>query len=135
MKRQKLVRKSEVEAVVQHYKPLLGLSAWQHFIVMDMSSKGDCIASALAQPDQLTFSLVFAPRCFANDIVKQPRVTSLAGTIIHELLHVALWPLVSGLAEGCTYSADEIHRIRELLEEPLVDPLSRTLARYLPKPR
>lgn len=135
MKRDKLVKKAEVDKVVRHYKPFLGLSSWEHFIVMDMSAKGDCIASALAQPDQLTFSLVFAPRCFANDMIKQPRVTSLTGTIIHELLHVALWPLVSGLAEGSTYSADEIHRIRELLEEPLVDPLSRVLAKYLPRPR
>lgn len=129
MKRQKLVSKAQVKKVIDHYRRYLGLSDWEYRLTIDQSSKGDDVAAVIAVPRERYFYIVFAPRVFAK---RENPLTTLEGTVLHELIHVALWPVLSA------HGKDDVERAKwasEYLEEPFVDPLSRMLAKYLPKPR
>lgn len=128
MQKTRLVRKAQVERLIRHYKPLVGLSDWDHQLSIDQSSKGDDVAAVLARPRERTFYMVFAPRVFAS---KVGPFTTLEGTVLHELLHVCLWPL---LAASAGEPSERANWVSEWLEEPFVDPMARTLARYLPRP-
>jgi hypothetical protein len=134
-KKPALVTRAEVVRCIEHYRKFLGLSDWQHKLVMDMSGKGDAMATVVARPSRRTFCMVFAPRCFADGAAnEQTGVVTLENTVLHELLHVLLWPLVEGIAPDAQEEVDTAGAIRVVLEEPIVDPLARVLARYLPKP-
>lgn len=124
-----LVRKAEVELLVRHYKPYLGLADWGHVVSMDMGREGESVASVMAKPHQKTFIVVFAPRVFA---ASKDRFLTLEGAVLHELLHVCIWPMLAAVSKG---PQRNIQWAIDHLEEPFVDGLARTLARYLPKPR